>query len=115
MSAIIKSNETRKRYIADYIADKSMTIGIYRLSMKKGSDNFRESPVIDIIKLIDKKVKNIIIFEPNLIENNFMGHKKITNLSVFKQNSDLILANRNADELDDVKNKVFTRDIYGIN
>ena len=117
-SSIIRSNISRKKYIAHYVAslDKKV-IGIYLLAMKKNSDNFRESSIVDVIQALKELDKNItiLIYEP-LVNLSFMFDcEVVSSLEFFKQKSEIILANRPDASLDDVKEKVFTRDIYGIN
>lgn len=109
LKAILKSNETRKSFISDVInKSPAKTIGIFKLNMKKGSSNFRNSAILDIINKLNAKV---IVYEPTLKENlyNFTIE---SDLKVFKNNCDIILANRISEDLADVKYKVFTRDIY---
>lgn len=117
ISAIIKSNEIRKDFIVNSILAKGpKIIGVYRLIMKKGSDNFRESSIIDIMdKLINVPDIEIIIYEPLLKVNNFEGCEIEREISNFKKKSDLIITNRFSNELDDVYNKVYTRDIFNNN
>jgi UDPglucose 6-dehydrogenase len=117
ISAIIKSNEIRKDFIVNSILAKGpKIIGVYRLIMKKGSDNFRESSIIDIMdKLINVPDIEIIIYEPLLKVNNFEGCEIEREISNFKKKSDLIITNRFSNELDDVHNKVYTRDIFNNN
>ena len=83
--------------------------------MKKESDNWRESSIIDIIKLLKKKGKKIIIYEPYISKKEFLGFPIINNISIFKNQSNFVIANRMQEELEDIKNKVFTRDIFNIN
>jgi UDPglucose 6-dehydrogenase len=115
LKGVIESNAFRKDFIAQKILlFNPNTIGIHRLAMKKGSDNFRESAIFDIMQILIKQGKRLLIFEPLLSEN----HKEfqLTNdLTYFKATSDIILANRMDEELIDVQAKVFTRDIYGEN
>lgn len=120
ISAVVKSNATRKRHIADAIYDKVIkndykTVGLYRLIMKADSDNFRESAIQDILSLLKAKNVNIIIFEPKSSEEEFMGCKIINDLSEFKNSSDIIVANRIDEHLLECRNKVYTRDLYGLN
>jgi UDPglucose 6-dehydrogenase len=117
ISAIIKSNEIRKDFIVNSILAKGpKIIGVYRLIMKEGSDNFRESSIIDIMdKLINVPDIEIIIYEPLLKVNNFEGCEIEREISNFKKKSDLIITNRFSNELDDVHNKVYTRDIFNNN
>lgn len=117
IKAIVISNNSRKNFISKTLINKNVkTIGIYRLSMKIGSDNFRNSSVIDVLKsLIASKKNKIIIFEPLIKNNSFLSCKVIKDLYEFKSKSNLIIANRFDNQLVDVKEKVFTRDIFGIN
>ena len=117
-SSIIRSNISRKKYIAHYVAslDKKV-IGIYLLAMKKNSDNFRESSIVDVIQALRELDKNItiLIYEPLVTLSSMFDCTVVSSLEFFKQKSEIILANRPDASLDDVKKKVFTRDIYGIN
>ena len=113
MEAIIDSNTLRKDFLGSEIAKKNpKTVGVYKLAMKEGSDNIRESSMQGIMKRIKAKGINVIIYEPLISDKNFFNSKVYTDLSEFKKDSDLILCNRNHKDLDDVKNKVFTRDIF---
>ncbi len=119
ISAVVESNIKRKEFIAKQIiecikkkADGRNTVGIYRLTMKANSDNFRQASIIDIIHLINKHDVNIIIYEPTLKEDVFEGIPVYNNLDEFKVASSIIVANRYVDELNDVQGKVYTRDIY---
>ena len=113
IEAIVKSNKTRKQHIADMIIKKNPKIvGIYRLTMKSGSDNFRESAIQDIIKLLKQQDIEMLIYEPMLKNSDFEGMKIEKDLEKFKEKSDVILVNRNDHELDDVWNKVYTRDLF---
>lgn len=112
MRSIIDSNEVRKDFVAsDILAKNPETIGIYRLVMKKGSDNFRKSAIFDVINNLKEKDANIVIYEPNLEGESFEGMKLIRNFEEFKK-VDLILANRLEDELKDVEDKVYSRDLF---
>lgn len=117
-SSIIRSNISRKKYIAHYVAslDKKV-IGIYLLAMKKNSDNFRESSIVSVIQALKELDKNItiLIYEPLVNLSSMFDCEVVSSLEFFKQKSEIILANRPDASLDDVKEKVFTRDIYGIN
>jgi len=117
-SSIIRSNISRKKYIAHYVAslDKKV-IGIYLLAMKKNSDNFRESSIVDVIQALKELDKNItiLIYEPLVNLSSMFDCEVVSSLQFFKQKSEIILANRPDASLDDVTEKVFTRDIYGIN
>lgn len=112
MRSIIDSNEVRKDFVAsDILAKNPETIGVYRLVMKKGSDNFRKSAIFDVINNLKKKNANIVIYEPNLEGESFEGMKLIRDFEEFKK-VDLILANRLEDELKDVEDKVYSRDLF---
>ena len=118
IKAVVESNKTRKIFIANTILSKKpKTIGIYRLIMKNGSDNFRESAIIDIIdeiKKIESKIK-IFIYEPFLRGYKFKDNYVISDLQKFISDSDIIIANRISEELKDVKDKVYSRDIFNEN
>ena len=113
IKSVIASNDKRKVYIAKKIIDTDCkTIGFYKLAMKKGSDNLRSSSILDVINLVKTSDKKIIVFEPS-IENNFLDDIEFEeNLEIFKSRSDLIVTNRHEEELLDVLEKVFTRDIF---
>lgn len=114
MQAIVASNSTRKDFIADSIIRKGpKKVGIYRLVMKAGSDNFRESSIQGIMKRIKAKGIDVIVYEPSLHATTFFNSQVITNLVDFKNQSDVIVANRMSKELEDVASKVYTRDLYG--
>jgi len=113
ISAIVEANSTRKDYIADMILKKKpRVVGIFRLIMKSGSDNFRSSSVQGIIKRVKAKGIQVVIFEPSFTEDNFFNSSIINDLNEFKKISDLIVANRVTSQLDDVMDKVYTRDIF---
>lgn len=115
IKATIDSNELRKRFIAQTIMKNDVeTVGVYRLAMKKNSDNFRESSIIDVMNLLKRKKLNIVIFEPNLNQNTYMNIQVIKSLKKFKNMSDIIICNRSSGELNDVSSKVYTRDIFGV-
>ena len=116
IASIESSNLNRAKVLAENIFSlKPNSIGVYRLSMKADSDNFRSSPVFNIIELIHAKDIPMYIYEPSISNKEFMGLEVCNNLKIFKSKSDLIIANRNSLELSDVKEKVFTRDIFGNN
>lgn len=116
MGAIIRSNDTRKEFIANEIANKNpKTVGVYRLTMKQDSDNFRESAVQGIINLLEEKDIEVIIYEPTVPETTFNGLKVNNNFESFKQETDIIISNRDAKELEEVREKVFTRDLFNEN
>ena len=116
IEAIVSSNSTRKDFIADEIIKrKSKIIGFYRIIMKEGSDNFRSSAALGIIKRVKSKDVSVIIYEPKLDLNEFMGCKVISDIAEFKLISDVIIANRMDNHLIDVKSKCFSRDLFGEN
>ena len=111
--AIVDANSTRKDFLADVITEtRPKTVGIYRLVMKKGSDNFRQSSVQGIMKRIKAKGIEVIVYEPALNEPYFFGSGVETDLNAFKDSVDIILANRMVSDLENVSEKVFTRDLY---
>ena len=115
MAAIIESNGLRKKFIADKIVEmKPQVVGIYRLVMKEGSDNFRESSIQDVIKLITSKGIKVIIFEPLVGDDSFDGLEVVNDFEEFSMQSEIILANRVNNELNSVSDKVFTRDIFNL-
>jgi UDPglucose 6-dehydrogenase len=114
ISAIVDANTTRKDFIAtDILRRRPATVGIYRLIMKAGSDNFRESSIQGVMKRIKAKGVEVIIYEPEFLEGSFFNSEVVGDLAEFKSRADVIVANRRTDVLDDVAGKVYTRDIYG--
>jgi len=114
ISAIVDANRTRKDHIADMIlAKKPQVVGVYRLTMKTDSDNFRQSSIQGIMKRIKAKGIEVVVYEPTLKEDRFFRSRVIRDLDEFKEISDVIIANRLTDELADVREKIYTRDIYG--
>jgi UDPglucose 6-dehydrogenase len=114
IKAIVDSNTTRKDFIAESILKKNpKVVGIYRLIMKAGSDNFRTSSIQGIMKRLKAKGIEIIIYEPTLLDSKFFNSAVIKDLSVFKNKSDIVVANRLSDEISDILEKTYTRDLFG--
>ncbi|MNF88366.1 UDP-glucose 6-dehydrogenase [compost metagenome] len=113
MSAIVEANRTRKDFIAEsIIAKKPSIVGIYRLTMKTGSDNFRASSIQGVMKRIKAKGIDVVLYEPELKEDRFFNSRVIRDLEEFKKISDIIVANRLSDRIRDVADKVYTRDLF---
>jgi UDPglucose 6-dehydrogenase len=112
--AIVDANRTRKDFLADQIiARRPRKVGVFRLVMKAGSDNFRQSSIQGIMKRIKAKGIEVVVYEPAIGEDAFYGSKVVRDLATFKEEADVIIANRMTAEIDDVKDKIFTRDLYG--
>ena len=113
ISAIVEANRTRKDFIADQIiAKRPKTVGVFRLTMKAGSDNFRHSSIQGVMKRIKAKGIEVVVYEPTMKEDSFFNSRVIRDLDEFKAVSDVIIANRYSPEIDDVLDKVYTRDLY---
>ena len=116
ITAIVEANDTRKDFIASAIlAQSPKVVGVYRLVMKSGSDNFRSSSIQGIMQRIRSQNVKLVIYEPTIEEYEFFGAEIIKDLNIFKQVSSIIIANRSSGELEDVASKVYTRDLFGNN
>lgn len=116
ISAIVEANTTRKEFITDeIIRRKPRVVGVYRLIMKAGSDNFRASSIQGIMKRIKAKGIEVIVYEPVLTESEFFHSRVVNDLAAFKRHADVIVANRITDDISDVADKVYSRDLYGDN
>lgn len=112
--AIVDANRTRKDFLADQIIARNPNkVGVFRLAMKADSDNFRQSSIQGIMKRVKAKGIEVVIYEPAMDKNDFFGSRVLRDLHSFKQTCDIIIANRMSDDLDDVRAKVFTRDLFG--
>ena len=116
INAVVEANRTRKDFVSEQILlRKPRIVGIYRLVMKAGSDNFRQSSIQGIMKRIKAKGIEVIVYEPAVTESRFFGSRVISDLDAFKAEADLIVSNRFTSDLDDVREKVFSRDLFGAN
>ena len=114
IGAIVDANRTRKDFIAERIMERSpKTVGVYRLTMKSDSDNFRQSSIQGVMKRLKAKGVEVIVYEPTMKEEEFFRSRVYRDLQEFKEKSDVIIVNRWDDKLEDVKEKVYTRDLWG--
>ena len=115
ISAVVASNEARADFLASQIMEVSpRCVGIHRLSMKTGSDNYRQSAVFGIVRRLVEQGTETIFYEPNCADDELLGMRKVDDLDTLKAQADLIIANRLSDELEDVCSKVFTRDVFNV-
>ena len=114
ISAIVDANRTRKDFISEQILKmKPKIVGIYRLTMKTSSDNFRASAIQGVMKRIKAKGVEVVVYEPSLKEETFYNSKVIKDINEFKAVSDVIISNRVSEDIEDVKEKIYTRDLFG--
>lgn len=115
IEAIVSANEVRKQFIAeDVLSKKPKVIGVYRLTMKHGSDNLRESSILGVMDKLKSFGSKVILYEPLIQENKYLGVNVCADLAQFKNMADLVIANRQASELEDISYKVYTRDIFKV-
>lgn len=113
MAAIVDANRTRKDHVAEMIIKrKPKIVGIYRLTMKMNSDNFRQSAIQGVMKRVKAKGIEVVVYEPTLSDDEFFNSRVINDFEAFKRVSDVIVANRLSDDLREVKDKVYTRDLF---
>jgi UDPglucose 6-dehydrogenase len=113
IGAVVEANRKRKNFLADQISDLNpRVVGVHRLAMKAGSDNYRHSSILGIMKRLSERGVEIIVHEPHLEERHFWGSRVVNNLAAFKAEADIIVANRFEEQLKDVADKVFTRDLF---
>lgn len=113
ISAIVESNRTRKDHVANMIIERNPKIvGVYRLTMKSGSDNFRASAIQGVMKRIKAKGIEVVVYEPTLKEDNFFNSRVINDLDEFKRISDVVIVNRLDENVKDIEDKIYTRDLF---
>ncbi|MDR2714831.1 MAG: UDP-glucose 6-dehydrogenase, partial [Coriobacteriales bacterium] len=113
IEAIVAANQTRMDFVANSIAArKPACVGVYRLAMKEGSDNFRHSSIVEIMKRLTTKGISVLVYEPSVVGESVLGYEMASNLEELKARSDLIICNRMSSELADVQDKVYTRDLW---